>query len=492
MPRRRHVALLVLLLAGCGGPDRIGSDAADPRVLTLMNPIDGIEEIAPFTEEVERLSHGSLRIRVVRSPYQDRKDYEDAVIDEVRAGRVDFAWTGSRAWDGSLRALHAPLLIDSYALEQRVLEDGLVQDMLDGLRPHGVVGIGVLPGPLRRPVGMGGPLVAPADYEGLAIGEQQSRVAAATLRALGARPVALPVGSEPPGLDGIETSMIGIESGRYDSPGSHMTGNVALWPRPLVVFANSAAYEQLSDDQRRVLREAAAAAVPRMAAANRTADAEIAANVCRRGKIAVDAASGEQLRSLRAAAAPVYDELRRDPATSAALDAIAAIKRELAAPPATFAACERDDAPATATGTRTPLDGTWLMDTGRSASAPDFLEENWGHWIFVFDRGHFAITQENRPSCTWGYGTYTVDGDVTTWRFTDGGGVMPNQASNKPGEQFSYRLSLYRDTATLGPVTGAVSPLNFDAEPWRRLGPPTVARFSRRCPPPAEALAPLR
>src|SRR6187200_528213 len=135
MPRLRYAALLVLLLAGCGGPDRVGSDAAAPRVLTLMNPIDGIEEIAPFTEEVARLSHGSLRIRVLRSPSQSRTDYEGAVIDAVRAGRADLAWTGSRAWGGSLRALHAPLLIDSYTLEQRVLEDALVQDMLDELRP---------------------------------------------------------------------------------------------------------------------------------------------------------------------------------------------------------------------------------------------------------------------------------------------------------------------------------------------------------------------
>jgi hypothetical protein len=128
------------------------------------------------------------------------------------------------------------------------------------------------------------------------------------------------------------------------------------------------------------------------------------------------------------------------------------------------------------------------MDTGRAASAPEYLDVNWGHWIFVFDRGRFAITQENRTSCTWGYGTFTVDGDTTTWRFTDGGGEAPNNATNKPGEQFSYRLSLFRDTATLGPVKGAVSPPNFDVEPWQKLGPPSRARLSRRCPPPPDAL----
>jgi hypothetical protein len=160
----------------------------------------------------------------------------------------------------------------------------------------------------------------------------------------------------------------------------------------------------------------------------------------------------------------------------------------VAEPPAGLPSCGREAAPEAPA--RTPLDGTWRMDTGRGAAAPEYLDENWGHWIFVFvfDRGRFAITQENATSCTWGYGTYTVDGDRTTWRFADGGGQAPNGAENKPGEQFSYRLSVYRDTVTLAPVSDAISPANFNPEPWRRIGAPSRDRLSRRCPPPEAAL----
>jgi hypothetical protein len=201
----------------------------------------------------------------------------------------------------------------------------------------------------------------------------------------------------------------------------------------------------------------------------------------------LDTADPSQLRALRAAVEPVYRDLERSPATRAAIEAIAALKQEMSQPPAALPACESDAAPAAQA--RTPLDGTWRMDTKLSASAPDYLDENWGHWIFVFDRGRFAITQENATSCTWGYGTYGVDGDETTWRFTDGGGQAPNEAQNKPGEEFSYRLSVYRDTVTLAPVKGAISAPNFIAEPWRRIGSPSRDRLSRRCPPPAAALA---
>ena len=107
----------------------------------------------------------------------------------------------------------------------------------------------------------------------------------------------------------------------------------------------------------------------------------------------------------------------------------------------------------------------------------------------MFDRGRFAITQENETACTWGYGTYAVDGNRMSWTFEDGGGIAPNNAMNRPGEYFVFDFSAYRDTLTLTPVDGEISPLNFRAEPWRRLSD-TASRehFSERCPPPAAAL----
>ena len=86
---------------------------------------------------------------------------------------------------------------------------------------------------------------------------------------------------------------------------------------------------------------------------------------------------------------------------------------------------------------------------------PDYLDENWGHWVFVFDHGRFAITQENETSCTWGYGSYAVNGSRTAWTFKDGGGIAPNTATNRPGEYFVFDVSTYRDTLTLTPVRGS-------------------------------------
>ena len=482
MLRRGAVALLVVALTGCGGADRVGGTDTKPRVLTLLSPIDDPGEAGVFAEQVGRESGGRLRVDVVPSPYLDRTDFEAAAIADVRAGKYDLGWAAPRAFEGSIQALNAPLLVDSYALEDRVARDGVAQRMLGDLREDGIVGLGILPGPLRRPVGLGIALTAPADFAGRRIGVTGPRVPTATLAALGAKPVPVPVTLDASGLDGVEIQLASIPGRGLADARAHITGNVELWPRPLVVFAGA----KLAAADAAIVRAAAKAFSPKMAAYQRQGDTENAGNLCRRGTLAFDTASAAQLRALRRAVAPVYAGLERDPATRDALRAIAGLKRDLAAPPSELPSCESSPA-APASAPRTGLDGTWRMDTGRTTARPEFWEENYGRWVFVFDRGRFAFTQENGPACTWAYGTFTARGDRTTWQVTDGGGESPNGAYNRPGEAFAFSLSLFRDTAQLGPVRGAVSPRNFDDKPWRKLGPPDTARFSRRCPPPAAA-----
>jgi TRAP-type transport system periplasmic protein len=487
-------ALAVMSFAGCslGGSERVGAEpSTETRVLTMLDPFSNRTELTKFVEEVTRLSDGALKIRVVRGNY-DGADFEADAIRDMQHGRADLAFAGSRAWDEfgahSLRALSAPLLIDSYRLQERALTQELVDPMLEELRPLRLVGIGILPGNIRRPLGVAQALAAPADFRRLTIGTQQSRVADATLRALGARPRRFPADvSSVEAVDGIEHSVSAIESGRLDVDGSHLMTNVALWPRPLVIFAAERSYSRLSIDERGILRTAAANVLPKKIKADRFLEVETSGNICRKGRATFDSASSSELQALRRVVEPVYHELESDPGTRAALEAIERLKRQTGEPPSELPECERAETPASDSATE--IDGVWRMDTDRSAARPDYLDENWGRWIYAFDRGRFAITQENPDACTWQYGTFDVDGNRMSWTFTDGGGIAPNYAHNKPGEFFVFDFSAYRDTLTVTPVKGEISPLNFRAKPWRRVSDtPSRRYFSKRCPPPAAAL----
>jgi TRAP-type C4-dicarboxylate transport system substrate-binding protein len=496
----RPVGLLAVMavLAGCTGPglDKAGgTQARQPVVLTLANFIGESVELDGFAGEVRRLSAGTMRIDIRSRWRPGQVDSENGLIGDVSAGKADLGVAGSRAWDSagvsSFRALSAPLLITSYALQDRVLRSPVTGQMLQGLRPLGLAGIGVLPGPLRKPLGIARPLLRPSDYAGLRIGVQQSRVADATMRALGATPVWFPATRAMTGLDGIEEQISSIQGYQYDRVGRYLTANVSLWPRPLVLFASGKTWAALTPAQRRILSRAVTgdqAAETDVARNNERTDTAI---LCRRGLLRFLTASPADLAALRRAVRPVYHQLQRDPQTGRYIRQIEAMGTGVAAEPAP--GCGHTARPAGKAG---PLDGVWQFTTTAAdlralpgVSQGDIVPENYGTYTFVIDRGRFAFTQENRQACTWAYGTLTVTGDRFEQLFTDGGGIAPDNALNKPGEFFTFRWSLYRGMLTLYPVTGAVSPDPSLGKPWPRISATPSARFlSTRCPPPAGAL----
>jgi len=496
--QRAAVALLaaLTLIAGCAGPgwDKAGGpQARKPVVLTLANFLGDSGDLEGFAGQVQRLSAGALRIDIESRWRQHQVNFETGLIGDVQAGKADLGAVGAEAWAlvgvNDFRALNAPLLIDSYTLQARVLRSPIIGQMLGGLRPAGLTGIGVLPGPLRKPLGITRPLLSPSDYAGLTIGTQESRVADATMRALGARPVWF--GSEAPvaRLGGIEQQVSQIQDTGYDQAGKYLTANVSLWPRPLVLFANGKAWAALTPDQRAVLRQAVTADLTAETQVVRDNEQIDTAILCRRGVRFLTAAPAD-LTALRRAVRPVYHQLERDPQTRGYLQQIEAMGKGVSAQPAPGCA----QIPQLA-GTAGPLDGVWQFTSTpanlRAIGTPqgDIVPENYGTYTIVIDRGRFAFTQEDRRACTWGYGTFTVHGNQFEQLFTDGGGIAPDDAANKPGELFTFRWSLYRGVLTLYPVNGGASPPNLLTQPWTKISPIPSARFlSRRCLPPAGGL----
>ena len=139
----RPVVLLAVMavLAGCGSPGFNKAGDSQPRhpvVLTLAN-FNGISgELDGFTGNVWRLSGGTMQIAITYRWRHGQVTPETGLIGDVKAGKADLGVVGSRAWDSvgvtSFRALGAPLLIDSYALQDRVLRSRLIGQMLRGPR----------------------------------------------------------------------------------------------------------------------------------------------------------------------------------------------------------------------------------------------------------------------------------------------------------------------------------------------------------------------
>ena len=331
------LAAAAIVLAACSGAETDkagGADEVKPRVLTMAVQSGVPDQMSAFAEEVSRLSNGTLEITFSDKWRLGEPTYEAGTIEDVKAGKVDMAWVGARAFDTlgvtSFQALLAPQLIDSYDLEAKVFEEGIPDEMLKAVDELDLVGIGVLPGPMRKVLGVSQPFVAPADFAGQVVGIQDSAVAKQTFDALGATPKPVPAEAALDGLDAYEQQLASIEGNSYDAYAKYVTSNVNLWPRPLVIVMGNDAYESLTDEQQSALRDAAESAIPSALEASRAEDEGAVAALCRRG-LTFATASATDLAELRSAFAPVYADLGSDAETKSYLDAIISLKTEIAA-----------------------------------------------------------------------------------------------------------------------------------------------------------------
>jgi TRAP-type transport system periplasmic protein len=479
------VAALGFVLAGCttAGGDKAGG-SGDPLVLRMASGYSSLEyepAVLDFVERVGEVSDGAVRIEVVdawgRSQDSYPPDNEETVVGDVAAGKVDMAWVGTRIFDtlgvGSFRALTAPMLIDSYPLEQAVVDSDIPGRMMEGLDEIGVIGLAILADGLRKPIAVEQPLLGPDDWRGITFQSFRSEVQAQAITALGARPTDVLGGALDEGLasgqiQGFEKNLLIYQINETQLTAPFVTANVNLWPQTVALIADPDRLSELTEQQRGWLQEAAQDAAAASSGLLDPHEQELVQGLCNSGAAFVNA-SDEDIAALRDAFAPVYAELEQDPQTAAFIADIEELKRQT--PPGAVLAFPADcetatPLPGTETTRVTPLDGEWEVTLTReelleaiARNGNDLLEDNpgnYGHLTLVFDRGDMCGTDDGVFS---GSNTYAIDRDTITI-FTP------------EGFRFTATWSVYRDTLTFENESardGVSSPMI--AKPWRRVGP---------------------
>ena len=476
LPAAVAAALVAVTATGCrsGGGTKAGGTAQQhTTVLMLASQIAGgqPEQLNAFARAVERASGGTLRIQFAPNWRGGDFTQERDTIADVRAGRVDLAWVGARAWDWEgvrgFDALLAPFLVDSHALEQRVFERGIPQRMLPAVRKAAVVPIAVLPGPLRTALGVGHALLAPADFRGKTIGVQ-GVVAAETLRALGARPRQYSAQPTLNGLDGIEEQPNAIIGNKHTARADYLSANLNFWPRPLVIFAGPKLFRSLSAKQQEALRQAAVASIGSAMAASRQEDDQAASILCHLPLKVVEERPSD-LAALRRAVEPVYRNLSTDVTTRRLISEIDSMKRQTPAdaPPSCASAKQpRQQA-------LSPLDGAWQMSVTRGdlignaaydAGHPtaEDLRLDQGVYRLVLHRGHAWSSIRRNALDQHETGSFTVRGGTVQFHWSNG---------NDAGETHTYRWSIYRGLLTFrrAPAGYPFAPPNPLFAPWHRV-----------------------
>ena len=215
------LALLAITLAGCQVPaaDKAGGPPS-PVTMTLATGEGDPSEVASFVDAVRRLSGGSLTIEVKTAWRKGEATYETGLVKDVIAGKADIGVVGVRAFDEegldvtSFQGFVAPFLIDSYELQDRVLDSDVAR------RPCGASSRSVSRGSdsTRPPSATARdhpPAGCAADFEGATFGAREGHVVALTLEALGGTSRVF-VPDQAAGLDGMEAHLALIGNAGYD------------------------------------------------------------------------------------------------------------------------------------------------------------------------------------------------------------------------------------------------------------------------------------
>jgi TRAP-type C4-dicarboxylate transport system substrate-binding protein len=457
-------AVIIAAATACDGADADkagGPSAQEPVTLTLAKH-DVNWAFAAFVAATSRLSGGSIRIEVLPDWRGGEVGYERGTVADVRAAKVQVGVVGVRVWDTmgvtSFRGLVAPFLIDNLELQRRVLESPVAAEMLEGVEQAGVVGLAVLPGALRRPLGFSRRLVRPSDYTGATVGVTPGGVARATIRALRARPNPYPPGVVS-GLDGAELDLATIAQNAYDELAPALASNVVLWPRAETIVMNREAFEALTQEQQEILRRAGREALaPELRRVER--DEEAALNtVCERGKLSLATASATDLGLLRAAVRPVYAELERDAQTREWIGEITKLRQDDDASSLYPLRCPK--AQPNAKTAASTLEGRWTVSWSRNellaaGIEPTDADALQGRHVLEFSNGRFR--SQTDPTT----GTYTLAGDILRLVFDN---VVVGVT---PGKVYELRWSVYRDSLSFAAVEGREPLLAMTMKPFRR------------------------
>lgn len=410
------IAFTALLLGACGGDDTQrtgGAPVTKAKVLKLANGNGETEALQVFIDKVAELSDGRLRVEPVNDWRQGDKQYEKRLIEDVAAGKADLGWAGSRALATvgvkSFEPLNAPFLLDSYEIEDQVLRSDATKGMLADLDSLGVTGLAVLPGPLRF-LQVDREVAGAGELAGLRIAGINSAIQKAALNAMGTRPVVIAAGDSIDGLDGIESTAFAIHGNGYYTTAKYTLADMPLWPRPYVMFANPAAWDELSDADRKLVLQAMDEARPDMLASTVEREEAAFAGMCTDGNHAVALGAAVRAR-FQQAVEPLLAELRNDPATH---DAMAAIEPLGAGQTPYAATC-----PATGDGPPAALEGTFEATIRNSEpgaeSIGDFAEYGVNSIDMVLELSDGRAVLKQKGPDGWEVGldeAYTVFRDV--------------------------------------------------------------------------------
>ncbi|MBI5780323.1 MAG: DctP family TRAP transporter solute-binding subunit [Rhodocyclales bacterium] len=283
--------------------------------------------VARFIELVQKKSNGRIAIK----PYYNAVLGNDVqVTSALQGGSIEFTVPQTSTLTGlvpQFEALDLPFLFANEAEAEKVLDGSPGQKLLTLLPSKGLVGLAYWENGFFVFTNTKHPITRLEDFRGLKIRAVQSKLSMDTLSALGATPVALPVPEiytalETKTVDGQSTPPAVIyalkfhEVQNYVSVTNHAYG-------AFIPLASKKFWDKLSEDDRRILMEAAreTAVFQRGLAREKN---RLAMQKMEEAGLKVNEISSEERQRMKAATGAIWTEYRKSTEVGRILEEIEA------------------------------------------------------------------------------------------------------------------------------------------------------------------------
>jgi C4-dicarboxylate-binding protein DctP len=328
-------ALLASILGGA-------AHAQAPRAANAPIVIKFSHVVAPDTPKgraaerfkalAEQMSNGRVKVEVYPNSqlYRDREELEALQLGAVQMlapSLAKFSPLGVKEFE----AFDLPYIFPSKQALYAVTEGRIGRGLLRKLEAKGITGLAYWDNGFKI-MSANKPLLLPADFRGLRMRIQSSRVLDEQMRALGAQPLALAFSETAPALRD------GVVQGTENTPSNMYTQRMHETQKYLTVsnhgylgyavIVNKKFWDGLPAGIRRILERAMAEATVYEKTIAQRANDEALAAIRRAGTTTIQTLTPQQQAEWRRAMAPVYTRME----DRIGKDVVQAIRREVNAP----------------------------------------------------------------------------------------------------------------------------------------------------------------
>ncbi len=286
-----------------------------------------------FADLVEAKSNGRIKITIY--PNRQLGD-EREILENVINGTIDMSSNSTpiiTTIAPALEALQLPFLLNSYDIEQKVFQSEAMKKLLDSVGES--IGVKIL-GPhdlgMRHIANNIREVTSPDDLKGLKLRTVQSPIMTDIFQALGASPTPMAYGEvytalQTGTIDGEEINLTSIVSEKHLEVLKYVT-LTRQFPFPAVILMNREKFNQLSDEDKQIIEEAAAETQDYMFAEIKKIDEEALAKIKDAG-IKVTELSEEQLEAFVRQTESLYEKyMAKDPLIAEFVTAVRELKGE--------------------------------------------------------------------------------------------------------------------------------------------------------------------